>query len=162
MPGLSQAMRPAPHAAWPPARRSRPSELVLRPDQRARLVLVPRPRETIESISRCAHSWPSIRCEASLLGPRAGSLLRRRSRRQLAETNRHRSGLALLRGTKRASRFRHTRGDVIDRAERTLREVFGLEAFRPGQSEVVAAMLAGRDVLSVAPTGSGKSISYWV
>src|SRR5712691_4863346 len=51
---------------------------------------------------------------------------------------------------------------MIDRAERTLRDVFGLEAFRPGQSDVVAAMLAGRDVLSVAPTGSGKSISYWV
>src|ERR1700694_1396076 len=51
---------------------------------------------------------------------------------------------------------------MIDRAERTLREVFGLDAFRPGQSDVVVAMLAGRDVLSVAPTGSGKSISYWV
>jgi ATP-dependent DNA helicase RecQ len=51
---------------------------------------------------------------------------------------------------------------VIAREERVLREVFGLEAFRPGQAEVVAAMLAGRDVLSVAPTGSGKSISYWV
>src|SRR5258707_3106998 len=51
---------------------------------------------------------------------------------------------------------------MIHRAERTLREVFGLDAFRPGQSDVVAAMLAGRDVLSVAPTGSGKSISYWV
>jgi ATP-dependent DNA helicase RecQ len=48
------------------------------------------------------------------------------------------------------------------RAERVLREVFGLDAFRPGQAEVVEAMLAGRDVLSVAPTGSGKSISYWV
>ena len=43
-----------------------------------------------------------------------------------------------------------------------LREVFGLDEFRPGQAEVVEAMLAGRDVLSVAPTGSGKSISYWV
>lgn len=40
--------------------------------------------------------------------------------------------------------------------------MFGLEAFRPGQVEVVEAQLAGRDVLSVAPTGSGKSISYWV
>ncbi len=48
------------------------------------------------------------------------------------------------------------------RAEHVLREVFGLDAFRPGQAEVVEAMLAGRDVLSVAPTGSGKSISYWV
>src|SRR5256886_15190225 len=47
-------------------------------------------------------------------------------------------------------------------AERVLREVFGLDACRPGQSDAVAAMLAGRDVLSVAPTGSGKSISYWV
>jgi len=48
------------------------------------------------------------------------------------------------------------------RAEQVLREVFGLSAFRTGQAEVVEAMLAGRDVLSVAPTGSGKSISYWV
>ena len=51
---------------------------------------------------------------------------------------------------------------VIASAERVLREVFGLDEFRPGQAEVVAAMLDGRDVLSVAPTGSGKSISYWV
>ena len=51
---------------------------------------------------------------------------------------------------------------MLDRAQITLNEVFGLDAFRPGQSDVVAAMVAGRDVLSVAPTGSGKSISYWV
>ena len=48
------------------------------------------------------------------------------------------------------------------KAEQVLQEVFGLDSFRPGQADVVAAMLAGRDVLSVAPTGSGKSISYWV
>ncbi|HMJ38746.1 MAG TPA: ATP-dependent DNA helicase RecQ [Verrucomicrobiae bacterium] len=51
---------------------------------------------------------------------------------------------------------------MIARAEQVLRDVFGLDSFRPGQADVVAAMLAGRDVLSVAPTGSGKSISYWV
>jgi ATP-dependent DNA helicase RecQ len=51
---------------------------------------------------------------------------------------------------------------VVSSAERVLREVFGLDEFRPGQADVVGAMLAGRDVLSVAPTGSGKSISYWV
>jgi ATP-dependent DNA helicase RecQ len=51
---------------------------------------------------------------------------------------------------------------VIARAEQVLHEVFGLDSFRPGQADVVTAMLAGRDVLSVAPTGSGKSISYWV
>src|SRR5437660_6771438 len=51
---------------------------------------------------------------------------------------------------------------MVAEAERVLREVFGLHAFRPGQGEVVEAVLGGRDVLSVAPTGSGKSISYWV
>ena len=51
---------------------------------------------------------------------------------------------------------------MIANAEQALREVFGLDSFRPGQAEVVKAMLEGRDVLSVAPTGSGKSISYWV
>ena len=61
----------------------------------------------------------------------------------------------------RGSGFSHTPG-VIAEAERALREVFGLDSFRPGQAEVVEAMLGGRDVLSVAPTGSGKSISYWV
>jgi len=51
---------------------------------------------------------------------------------------------------------------VTDVGLRLLREVFGLDQFRPGQAPVVTAQLAGRDVLAVAPTGSGKSISYWV
>jgi len=46
--------------------------------------------------------------------------------------------------------------------QQVLRDVFHLEAFRPGQSEVVEAQMRGRDVLAVAPTGSGKSLSYWV
>jgi ATP-dependent DNA helicase RecQ len=37
---------------------------------------------------------------------------------------------------------------------------FGHRAFRPGQEDVVRAVLAGRDVLAVMPTGSGKSIGY--
>ena len=46
--------------------------------------------------------------------------------------------------------------------EQVLRDVFHLESFRPGQAEVVDAQMKGRDVLAVAPTGSGKSLSYWV
>ena len=41
-----------------------------------------------------------------------------------------------------------------------LRSVFGYGSFRPGQEEVVDALLAGRDVLAVMPTGAGKSICY--
>ena len=43
-----------------------------------------------------------------------------------------------------------------------LTDIFGLADFRPGQGEVVAAAESGADVLFVAPTGSGKSIAYWV
>ncbi len=45
-------------------------------------------------------------------------------------------------------------------AERTLRTNFGFAAFRPGQGEILAAILDGRDVLAVMPTGSGKSLCY--
>jgi ATP-dependent DNA helicase RecQ len=41
-----------------------------------------------------------------------------------------------------------------------LRDTFGLEAFRPRQREVIEAVLAGRDVLCVMPTGAGKSLCY--
>ncbi len=45
-------------------------------------------------------------------------------------------------------------------AQRSLRKTFGFESFRPGQAEIVAAILDGRDVLAVMPTGSGKSLCY--
>ncbi len=41
-----------------------------------------------------------------------------------------------------------------------LRELFGFEEFRPGQTEAVAAALNNRDALVVMPTGSGKSVCY--
>ncbi len=45
-------------------------------------------------------------------------------------------------------------------AQRALRTTFGFEAFRAGQADIVAAILDGRDVLAVMPTGSGKSLCY--
>ncbi len=41
-----------------------------------------------------------------------------------------------------------------------LRRYFGHDGFRAGQEAIVRAVLAGRDVLAVMPTGSGKSIGY--
>ena len=41
-----------------------------------------------------------------------------------------------------------------------LRSLFGFPDFRPGQREACEAALAGRDVLVVMPTGSGKSLCY--
>src|SRR6201997_4294000 len=45
-------------------------------------------------------------------------------------------------------------------AQELLRKTFGFSDFRPGQAEIVAAILEGRDVLAVMPTGSGKSVCY--
>ncbi len=45
-------------------------------------------------------------------------------------------------------------------ARRALREVFGYPDFRPGQDDIVAEVLSGRDVLAVMPTGAGKSMCY--
>ena len=47
-------------------------------------------------------------------------------------------------------------------ARRVLDTVFGFEAFRPGQEAVIEALLGGRDVLTVMPTGSGKSLCFQV
>ena len=51
------------------------------------------------------------------------------------------------------------RGSLAE-ARARLRAVFGLRDFRPGQEAVIAALLAGEDVLAVMPTGSGKSLCY--
>ena len=48
----------------------------------------------------------------------------------------------------------------INNAERLLKEYFGHAAFRKGQAELVGALLSGRDVLGVMPTGAGKSVCY--
>jgi ATP-dependent DNA helicase RecQ len=43
-----------------------------------------------------------------------------------------------------------------------LREVFGYPDFRAGQKDAVDALLAGRDVVVLLPTGAGKSLCYQV
>jgi len=47
-------------------------------------------------------------------------------------------------------------------AEAVLRDVFGYEAFRGEQARVIEAILSGRDVLAVLPTGGGKSLCYQI
>ena len=46
------------------------------------------------------------------------------------------------------------------RARALLKSVFGYDDFRPGQAEIIAAVLAGGPVLAIMPTGSGKSMCY--
>src|ERR1044072_4051244 len=45
-------------------------------------------------------------------------------------------------------------------ASALLHSVFGFNAFRPGQEEIVDAVLDGENVLAIMPTGSGQSLCY--
>jgi len=51
---------------------------------------------------------------------------------------------------------------ALETARAVLRDTFGYEDFRPGQVDVVSAVLGGRDTLAVLPTGGGKSLCYQV
>ncbi len=41
-----------------------------------------------------------------------------------------------------------------------LRDVFGFDAFRPGQEEIVEAVVRGQNTLAIMPTGGGKSLCF--
>ena len=48
------------------------------------------------------------------------------------------------------------------RPEEVLKQYFGYDSFREGQKSLVDAVLAGRDVLGIMPTGAGKSICFQI
>src|SRR5579872_6450771 len=50
--------------------------------------------------------------------------------------------------------------DLLASARALLHSVFGFSTFRPGQEEIVRAVLDGENVLAIMPTGSGKSLCY--
>lgn len=47
-----------------------------------------------------------------------------------------------------------------DRLVKALRDIFGYDSFRPGQREVIEAVMEGRDCIAVMPTGAGKSLTF--
>jgi len=45
-----------------------------------------------------------------------------------------------------------TRDEHLARAKAVLKEVFGYRSFRPGQEDIIATVLSGRDCVGVMPT----------
>ena len=52
--------------------------------------------------------------------------------------------------------------DTLARARGLLSEHFGYDSFRPAQETLIAALMAGKDVLGIMPTGAGKSMCYQI
>ena len=50
----------------------------------------------------------------------------------------------------------------MDRALDILKQYYGYSSFRDGQEEIIREILNGNDVLTIMPTGGGKSICYQV
>lgn len=50
----------------------------------------------------------------------------------------------------------------VQRAHQILNDVFGYEAFRRQQADIIKALLDGKDVLTLMPTGGGKSLCYQI
>ncbi len=52
--------------------------------------------------------------------------------------------------------------ETLRRARYILRDKFGYDAFRPAQETLISAVLEGRDVLGIMPTGAGKTVCYQI
>ena len=51
---------------------------------------------------------------------------------------------------------------TIAQARAALRDSFGYDDFRPGQTKAIESVLSGKDTLVVLPTGGGKSVCYQI
>ncbi|HEX7499405.1 MAG TPA: DEAD/DEAH box helicase, partial [Polyangia bacterium] len=72
------------------------------------------------------------------------------------------NAVAALREISSLLRHRTSRDEHLAKAKGVLKDVFGYRSFRPGQEDIIATVLSGRDCVGVMPTGAGKSLTFQI
>jgi ATP-dependent DNA helicase RecQ len=110
-------------------------------------------------------------CEIVAAAKPSDDAVRQRCRAELADLRRlwqenprffAADTLAMLRRIAASLGGQTVRGSSRADPQQVLESVFGYHAFRPGQRELVDAVLSGRDAVGVMPTGAGKSLAYQI
>ncbi len=110
----------------------------------------------VEDLRRLLARGPALRaeCEEKLAELRKQWLARAGSFSPAA--------VAALREIASRLHQRTTRDRQLAGAKSVLEDVFGYRSFRPGQEDIIATVLGGRDCVGVMPTGAGKSLTYQI
>jgi len=63
-------------------------------------------------------------------------------------------------GAEQIAALRDISSRIAPDLDAALAETFGFDGFRPGQREIIEAVVAGRDCVGIMPTGAGKSLTF--
>ncbi len=126
---------------------------------------IPNAEQIAQVVSSLLADWPERRVDPAFRRTCARELARLRSvfRVQASLFNPQLTGQ--LRQLSEALKDYATSADHAQAARArdlhsALKKTFGYDKFRPGQEDIIRAVLSGKDCLGIMPTGAGKSLTY--